>query len=256
MGSKTEAEITKEILRDITHITMVESPKEVLEMVDFNSDEEVFNTIRNRLSTALISDALDDLDAHEQVMRSSIRPVYDGAIVLGYAYPAITVEMYEVGDEAYPGMPETVDSLKPNDVLVLGGHRPTNICIWGDLTSMAAKARGANGAVIDGNVRDVSEITKLQFPTFSSGVGIATPMGRARVSAHGCPVRCGGVLVHTGDIVLGDFNGVVVIPKELLTKVIALALKRRDGEEILRNKLRKGELMRNAQAKDSDARWL
>ncbi len=225
-------------------------------MVDFRKEPEILDTIRSKLDTALISDALDDLGAHEQVMRSNIRPVYDGATVLGYAYPAITVEMYEVGDEGYPGMPETVDSLKPNDVLVLGGHRPSHACIWGDLVSVAAKARGANGAVIDGNTRDIQEIIRLQFPVFSSGIGIATPLGRARVSAHGCPVRCGGVLVNTGDIVFGDINGVVVIPRELVTEVIPLALKREKWEETLRSKLLKGELMRSAQPKDSDSRWL
>ena len=225
-------------------------------MVDLGKGPEVFHTIRSKLDTALISDALDDLGAHEQAMRLNIRPAYDGATVLGYAYPAVTAEMYEVGDEGYPGMPETVDSLKPNDVLVLGGHRSSHACIWGDLVSVAAKARGANGAVLDGNTRDVHEITKLQFPVFSAGIGIATPLGRARVSAHGCPVRCGGVLVNPGDIVFGDVNGVVVIPRELVTEVIPLALKRGEGEEMLRNRLLKGELMRNAQPKDSDSRWL
>jgi len=225
-------------------------------MVDPIKDPGILKKIRSRLDTALISDALDDLGAHEQVMRSNIRPVYDEAIVLGYAYPAITVEMYEVGDEGYPGMPETVDSLKPNDVLVLGGHRPSHACIWGDLVSVAAKARGANGAVLDGNTRDVHEIIKLQFPVFSAGIGIATPLGRARISAHGCPVRCGGVLVNTGDIVFGDINGVVVIPRELMAEVIPLALKKGGGEKMLRNRLVKGELMRSAQPKDSESRWL
>ena len=164
--------------------------------------------------------------------------------------------MYEVGDEGYPGVPETVDSLKPDDVLVLGGHRPSHACIWGDLVSVAAKARSANGAVIDGNTRGVHEITKLQFPVFSAGIGIAAPLGRAKVSAHGCPVRCDGVLVNSGDIVFGDINGVVVIPSELVTKVIPLALKREKGEEMLRNRLLKGELMSSAQPKDSDSRWL
>jgi len=225
-------------------------------MVDTSKDPEIFDTIRSKLDTALISDALDDLGAHDQVMRANIRPIYDGATVLGYAYPAVTVEMYEVGDEGYPGMPETVDSLKPDDVLVLGGHRSSHTCIWGDLVSVAAKARGANGAVIDGNTRDVHEIIRLQFPVFSAGIGIATPLGRARIRAHGCTVRCGGVLVNLGDIVFGDINGVVVIPKKLVIEVIPLALKRGEGEKTLRNQLLKGELMRNAQPKDSESRWL
>jgi len=225
-------------------------------MVDYSNDQEIFNLLQHELDTALVSDALDDLGFHEQVMRSNIRPLFQGAIVVGRAYPAITVETYEVGDEAYPGMPETVDSLKPNDVLVLGGHRPMHTCLWGDLVSAAAQARGANGAVIDGNVRDVREIIKLQFPVFSSGIGMATPLGRAKVSAHGCRVSCGGVFVNPRDIVFGDIDGVVIIPKELVKEVIPLALKRKEGEELLRSKLLGGEFMRNAQPKDSDQRWL
>ena len=224
--------------------------------MDAFNEQEDLDEIRNKLDAALISDALDDLGLHEQAMRSDIRPVYQGAIVLGRAYPAIVVEMYQVGDEAYPGMPETVDSLKPDDVLVLGGHRSPHTCIWGDLTSTAAKARGAGGVVIDGNARDIREITKLKFPVFSRGIGMATPLGRARVSAHGCPVRCGDVLVNPGDVIFGDIDGVVVIPRGLVKEVITLALKRKEGEEQLRNRLLQGEFMRTAQPKDSEDRWL
>ena len=225
-------------------------------MLDFNNEKEVFKLINSELDTALISDALDDLGFHDQVMRSNIRPIYAGAIVIGRAHPAIIVEMYEIGDEAYPGMPETVDSLKPGDILVLGGYCPKHACIWGDLVSTAARVRGAVGAVIDGNVRDVREITKLRFPVFSSGVGIATPLGRAKVATNNSMVRCGGVLVNPGDIVFGDTDGVVALPRELVKEVILRALKRKEGEEVLRKKLLEGELMRDAQPKDSDARWL
>ena len=85
---------------------------------------------------------------------------------------------------------------------------------------------------------------------------MATPLGRAKVSAHGCRVSCGGVFVNPGDIVFGDIDGVVIIPKELVKEVIPLALKRKEGEELLRSKLLGGEFMRDAQPKDSDQRWL
>ena len=85
---------------------------------------------------------------------------------------------------------------------------------------------------------------------------MATPLGRAMVSAHGCPVRCGDVLVNPEDIIFGDIDGVVVIPGGLIKEVITLALKRKEGEEQLRNRLLQGEFMRTDQPKDSEDRWL
>ena len=215
-------------------------------MADFTNEQVVFDTLRDKLTTPLVGDTLDVLGFCEQVMRPEITPVYPGAVVIGRAYPIITVDIYEPGDEFYIGLPETIDCLKPGDVVVIGGTRSTNACIWGDLASTAAQGRGATGAVLDGYTRDIPGIVEIKFPVFSGGIAVGSPYGRAKVLDRGCPVRCGGVLVRPGDIVFGDINGVVVIPKEVVQKAMPAALERAGGEDMLRQRLLKGELFRKA----------
>lgn len=171
-------------------------------MIDFKSEQQMFDTMRDKLYAAVISDVLDRLSAREQAMRADICPVYPGAVVVGRAYTVMSVDIFEVGDDPYRGFIEAVDSLKANDVLVFATGRK---------------------------------------PVDSAGRSIAID--------HGCPVSCGDVLVHPGDIVFGDIDGVVVIPKELEKEVISLALEKAEKENLVRDELLKGTLVRDAYAK-------
>jgi len=205
--------------------------------------------MQDRLNAAVISDMLDRLGAREQAMRADIRPVYSGAIVVGRAYPVLNTDVFELDDDPYRGEIEAVDSLKPENVMVICTNRSTRTCVWGELLSTAARARGARGAVIDGYTRDVAQITTMQFPTFSTGMRIVDSAGRGMVIGHGCPVICGDVLVKPGDIIFGDIDGVIVIPKELEDKVIPLALEKMGKEDSVRNELLKGATLGEAYAK-------
>ncbi|MBE9514382.1 MAG: RraA family protein [Chloroflexi bacterium] len=217
--------------------------------MDFKSEQEMFDAMQEKLTASAISDILDQLGARDQAMRADVCPVYQGAIVAGRAYPVLAVDVFELSDDPYRGEIEAVDSLKPNDVIVAGTNRSTRTCIWGELLSTAARARGARGAIIDGYTRDVSRITTMGFPTFATGRRLVDSGGRSRVIDHGCPVSCGDVLVKPGDIVFGDIDGVVVIPKELEEQVIPLALEKVGKEDLVRNDLLKGAMLRDAYAR-------
>ncbi|TET67698.1 MAG: RraA family protein [Dehalococcoidia bacterium] len=215
-------------------------------MVNFTNEHEMFDLMRDKLNAAVISDIVDRLGAREQAMRADIRPVYQGAIVVGRAYTVITADIFKIIDDPYGGEIEAVDSLKPNDVMVVCTHRSTRTCFWGELLSTAARARGARGIVVDGYTRDVAQITAMKFPTFATGISMVDSAGRSVVIEHGCPVNCGDVLVNTGDIVFGDIDGVVVIPKELEKEVIPLALEKVGKENLVRDELLKGAMLRDA----------
>ncbi len=218
-------------------------------MVNFINEQEMFDTMRDKLKAAVISDILDRLGAREQAMRADIRPVYQGAIVVGRAYTVLTANIFQVIDDPYKGEIEAVDSLKSNDIMVVCTNRSTRTGFWGELLSTAARARDARGIVIDGYTRDVAQIIAMQFPTFAAGMSVVDSAGRSIVVDHGCPVDCGDVLVNTGDIVFGDIDGVVVIPKELEKEVIALALEKVGKENLTRNELLKGAMLKDVYAK-------
>ena len=215
-------------------------------MVDFASDTEMFDTMRDKLYASVISDVVDSLGARNQGMRPDVRPIYEGATVVGRAYPVLMADVYKFIDDPYGPEIDAVDSLKPNDVMVVCTQRSTRTCFWGELLATAARARGSRGIVVDGTVRDVAYITKMKFPTFATGIYMVDSAGRSIVIDHNCPVDCGGVLVNPGDIVFGDIDGVVVIPKELEKEVIPLALEKVSKEDQLRDELRKGTLLRDA----------
>ncbi len=218
-------------------------------MVNFINEQEMFDTMRDKLKAAVISDILDRLGAREQAMRADIRPVYQGAIVIGRAYTVLTANIFQIIDDPYKGEIEAVDSLKSSDIMVVCTNRSTRTSFWGELLSTAARARGARGIVIDGYTRDVAQIIAMQFPTFAAGMSVVDSAGRSIVVDHGCPVNCGDVLVNTGDIVFGDIDGVVVIPKELEKAVIPLALEKVSKENLTRNELLKGAMLKDVYAK-------
>lgn len=218
-------------------------------MANLKSEQEMFDVMLKRLSAPIISDVLDQLGACEQAMRAGISPIYPEAVIVGRAYPVMSADVFELGNDPYRGEIEAVDSLKLNDVMVVCTNRSTRTCFWGELLSTAARARGARGVVIDGYTRDVAQITAMKFPTFATGRRAVDSAGRSMVIAHGCPVSCGDVLVNPGDIVFGDIDGVVVIPKELEKEVIPLALEKVDKENLVRNELLKGAMLRDAYAK-------
>lgn len=218
-------------------------------MARFTSEQGMFAAMRDKLTAAVLSDVLDSLGARSQAMRADIRPIYPGARVVGRAYTVLSADIYQPIDDPYRGEIEAVDSLKSNDVMVVCTNRSTRTCFWGELLSTAAQARGARGVVLDGYTRDVAQISAMQFPVFATGMSVLDSAGRSMVIDHGCPVLCGEVMVRTRDIVFGDIDGVVVVPQELEKEVIPLALEKVDRENLVRDELLKGSLLRDAYAK-------
>ena len=103
--------------------------------------------------------------------------------------------------------------------------------------------------ILDGYTRDVTQITAMKFPVFVTGTKPVDSAGRSILIDHGCPVDCGDVIVHPGDIVFGDIDGVVVVPKELEEEAISLALEKAEKENLVRDELLKGTMVRDAYAK-------
>ena len=212
--------------------------------LDTDGDVSLFNLMKERLYSAVLCDALDQAGYRNQAMRADIRPIYADAVVAGRAVTIQSADVYVPSAHAYDVEIAAVDSLRSGDVVVASTHRSTRTCLWGELLSTASVARGANGAVIDGYARDVRHIQRMQFPVFSTGMYPVDSAGRGEVVDFNCTVNCGGVIVEPGDIVFGDYDGVVVIPVRASQEVIRRALDKVEGENITREALRKGATLR------------
>jgi regulator of RNase E activity RraA len=218
-------------------------------MALFKDDLEMFQFMKDKLYTAVLSDSLDQLDIYDQAMRADIRPVYPEAVVVGRALTVQSMDVYERTENPYELEIKVVDSLLPGNVLVVSTGRSTRTCFWGELLSTAAQARGAHGAVIDGYTRDVRQIINMQFPVFATGMKPVDSNGRSVVVDYNCPVNCGDVVVRSGDIVFGDIDGLVVIPGQVEQQVIEWALEKVEGENRTRDELKQGKYLRDVYEK-------
>lgn len=196
------------------------------------------------LSAAVLSDVMDSLGLTNRAMKPFVRPLDDSQVLVGRARTGLYMPIYALreGENPYEVEIALVDDLRPQDVVVLACNGPTErIAPWGELLSTAAVARGAVGCVTDGLVRDVKQIRAMGFAVFQGGIGPLDTKGRGRMVERDTRVECGGVSIASGDIVFGDVDGVVVIPRAHEHEVVLKAIDKVTGENHTRDALRKGE---------------
>ena len=200
------------------------------------------------LSAAILSDIVDSLGLMRRAMRPFVRPLDEAQVMVGRARTGLYMPAYALRDGENPYEIEIalVDDLQPQEVVVLACNGPTErIAPWGELLTTAAQVRGAAGCVTDGLVRDVRQIRTMGFPVFHGGIGPLDTKGRARMVDRDVRVECGGVSIDPGDLVFGDVDGVVVIPRSHEHAVMDLALEKVRGEDNTRDALLQGESLAN-----------
>lgn len=205
------------------------------------TDERDLSLLRRfeELHVPAISDCLDQLSVRDNVLDPRIRPLFPARLA-GYAAP---VHAHQVdgppGDPAdyYKNELAAVDALQPGDVLVVS---TCLLSFWGELLTTAALRRGARGIVGDTYTRDTDAIERIGFPTFIAGIQPQDSLGRVDVDAFGEPVECGGVVVHPGDVILADRDGVVVVPAHLALEVLERAEQKVAVEADMREELKQG----------------
>jgi regulator of RNase E activity RraA len=213
---------------------------------DTNVSEEarLFDILRERLYTSVVSDVLDRQGLFDQAMAARIRPIEPRMRLVGKAHTVLSADVYQRPENPYVNEIAAVDALKPGDVMVAATNGSERTCLWGELLSTAARARGATGCLIDGHTRDVQRILEMGFPVFCTGFRPVDSSSRSIVIDYGCPIRCGDVLVHPGDIIFADVDGIVVIPQDRLESTVHQALEKVEGENASREMLEQGYLLR------------
>jgi len=214
-------------------------------------DAEFLSEIRERLYTAVLSDVLDELGHRNQAMPASIRPLDDTLVMAGFARTGIYREVDRVvpGENPYELEIALVDDLKAGDIAVLGCGGSTRIAPWGELLSTASLARAAVGCVTDGMVRDIRAIRAMRFPVFHGGIAPLDSKGRGVVAEIDVPIVCAGVTVAPGDLVVGDADGVIVVPRAIEEQALADAFAKVTGENRTRDELAAGALLKDVFAK-------
>ncbi|MEP6678869.1 MAG: RraA family protein, partial [Betaproteobacteria bacterium] len=194
---------------------------------------DYLSSLRSRLYTAVLSDVLDALGYRDQAMPPSIRPLDDTLVIAGIARTGLYREVHRVvpGENPYELEIALVDDLKEGEVALFACGGSTRIAPWGELLTTASRARGAAGCVTDGYVRDIRQIRALQFPVFHGGIAPLDSKGRGMIAEIDVPVRCAGVAVSPGDLVVGDADGVIVVPQAVEREAVAQAFAKVTSED-------------------------
>jgi len=187
-----------------------------------------------QLATASVADAIEKVVGSRGYMDYSIKPRINEKKVVG---PAVTVLEGPTSEFLTPTHAlDAIDESPEGSVLVIGlitGPDP-DVALWGGLMTAGAEVRGLAGAVLDGGVRDVAEIRRDSgFQVFSRSVSPGTTLGRYKTLASNIPVECGSILVAPGDLIVGDLDGVVVVPRAYVEAVLKVAteIESREAEQ-------------------------
>jgi regulator of RNase E activity RraA len=199
---------------------------------------------RNLLTSAVLADVLDVLGHRTSALPPRVRPLLPTWKVCGRAATLAAAPVAAEPRHPYAVEMECIDALRPGEVLVASTGGDAGSALWGELLSTAARAHGAVGAVIDGATRDAARILDMDFPVFATGFCPLDSKGRLDGVSHGQPLRIGECVVHPGDWVFGDIDGVVVVPDHLAEAAFARALEKVTGENRVREELARGRSLR------------
>ncbi len=207
------------------------------------------NRLRTETYVAAVCDVLDEMGYRHQAMHHRLRPLLPDRSACGFAGYARTFQWMDVEQidevDRYGLEIAAVDSLGPGDVAVHSTDFGGRNAPWGELLSTAAVARGAVGCVCDSQIRDCLKIMELNFPVYYAGIRPLDSLGRGRVMMYDVPIRCGDVLVQPRDIVFADYDGIVVIPKQIAHLVIDRACEKSGKESLSRAALQAGKTLRD-----------
>jgi 4-hydroxy-4-methyl-2-oxoglutarate aldolase len=197
------------------------------------------------LYTGAVADILDELGYREQCLPADIRPLREDMKVAGPIYTVRgRARAYDDGKDPRYAQMDMLDGIFPGCVVVIDPGDESRAAHWGELMSRTARGKGATGVVIAGGVRDSAEILKLSFPCFRRFHSPLTAVYRFDITDRAVPVRIGGVLVSPGDFILGDVDGVLVIPAAVVDELIERAQTVREREDIVRAALDEGGSIR------------
>lgn len=207
------------------------------------TQDQLLSSVKQELFSAVLGDVMDKMDLRCQFLPPDIQPLADHMVVVGRAMPLLVEDTaYNPDvpfDQAYGLLFKALDDLKPNEVYICTGASP-EYALWGELMSTRAMKLGSVGAVVDGYSRDTPGILELDFPTFSCGRYAQDQAYRGKVVDFRLSIDLKGVTVKPGDLIVGDLDGVCVVPMEYEQDIVKQALEKVRGEKLVRKALEGG----------------
>lgn len=201
--------------------------------------EELCNRYAAQYSGA-VADVLDKRGLRNRIVDGAIQGLTLQERLAGIAFTCKGAPATELETDDWDMRKQFLDAVPQHSVAVVDTSGDSSAAHWGELMSVAARGRGCRGAVIDGGTRDVPRLLEMGFPVFARHRSPAASILRWRMSGFGHPVTLGGVLVRSGDMIVGDADGVVVVPAEVAEAVLLEVEALADAETSMREELLAG----------------
>lgn len=205
----------------------------------WETDEELFNLIESELYTPVVGDILDELGYYHQFLPQPVQPMRLTDKLVGRAMPVLMIDVFGPQKKPFGKLTEALDQLQQGEIYVATGGT-MRCAYWGEILTATARMRGGRGAVIDGYHRDTPQVLEQNWPVFSRGRYAQDSSVRTQVADYRCNIEIQGVWIAPGDLIFGDLDGVLVIPKKVERDVIAKALQKARGEKLVRKEIENG----------------
>lgn len=207
-------------------------------MASWNNEDELLSLIKEKLYTPVVGDILDQMGYDHQFLPAYIHPLRDDMKLAGRACTVLECDVFEEQKKPFGFLTEALDQLRKNEIYIATGAH--NSALWGELLTATAKTRGAIGAVLDGYTRDTPQVLSQNFPVFAKDRWAQDSSLRTNVIDFRCTIEIGKVIIHDGDMIFGDMDGVLVIPKAAVDECIERALEKASGEKLVRKAIEGG----------------
>ena len=200
---------------------------------------ELLEVIKKELYTPVVGDILDQMGLYHQFLPQAVRPLRDDMKLAGYAMTVLMIDVFGQQKKPFGYLTEALDDLQEDEISVASGGT-MRCAYWGELLTATAKKRGAAGAVVNGWHRDTPQVLSQDWPVFSCGCYAQDSSVRTQVVDYRCDIEIGQVTIHDGDLIFGDVDGVLIIPKQVADEVIEKALEKATGEKVVRKAIESG----------------
>lgn len=204
----------------------------------WENDEALFQLIKKELYTAVVGDIMDKMGLQRQFLPPQIRPLKEEMFIVGRAMTVLEADCYEelsagsqnpLMNKHFGLMLEALDDMKPGEVYICSGSSP-NYALVGELMMTRVKMCGGAGAVVNGYSRDTRGIYEIGIPVFSYGPYAQDQAPRGKVLDFRVPIEMNGVRINPGDMIIGDIDGVCVVPQGREEEIFVRALEKARGE--------------------------
>ncbi|MFB3818524.1 MAG: RraA family protein [Candidatus Methylomirabilales bacterium] len=202
-----------------------------------------------KLYTGAVADILDEKGFRHQCLGSELRPLMPHKRAAGFAFPALGEACADVGYDCRPDILKFLAAIPADSMVVFDPGKEKVCAAWGEFMALVARNNGCRGVVVDGSIRDAEMILQAEFQIFHVGFWPVSSVGRWRPVHLGKPIVFQGVEVRPGDLVLGDIDGVVVVPQPIVEEVLLAAEGCYQAERSMKAELRAGKTMDEVFAK-------